>query len=210
MLHALNCATTPFEQATRHDLVLRAMFEARKAVFVDLLKWNVPVLDGRYEIDQFDDAHATYLIVTDDQSRHLASARLLPTTRPHILDTLYKDLCDEPPPRQADVFEITRFCLDRRLRAAERRVARDTLVHHLVGYALANGITAYSAIAEIAWFQQVLAFGWRCRPLGLPQVLDGQLLAAMRIDIDRDTPARLCVAGLAPQPHATASLRYAA
>jgi LuxR family quorum-sensing system transcriptional regulator CciR len=39
------------------------MFAARKSVFVDLLKWDVPVLEGRYEVDQFDDQHATYLIV---------------------------------------------------------------------------------------------------------------------------------------------------
>ena len=30
------------------EQLLRAMFEARKKVFVDLLKWDVPVLDGRF------------------------------------------------------------------------------------------------------------------------------------------------------------------
>ena len=33
---------------------LRAMFEDRKSIFVDLLKWDVPVLDGHFELDQFD------------------------------------------------------------------------------------------------------------------------------------------------------------
>ena len=60
------------------DLALRAMFEARKQVFVDLLKWDVPVLGGRFEVDQFDDEHAAYLVLSDDEGRHLASARLLP------------------------------------------------------------------------------------------------------------------------------------
>ena len=45
------------------DAALRAMFAARKQVFVDLLRWDVPVLDGRFEIDQFDDDNATYLIL---------------------------------------------------------------------------------------------------------------------------------------------------
>jgi acyl-homoserine lactone synthase len=48
------------------DLALRAMFEARKRVFVDLLKWDVPVLGGRFEVDQFDDEHAAYLVLSDD------------------------------------------------------------------------------------------------------------------------------------------------
>ena len=172
------------------------MFAARKAVFVDLLKWDVPVVDGSYEIDQFDDEHATYLIVADAAEHHLASARLLPTLRPHLLDSLYTTLCDEPPPRGATIFEITRFCLDRSLSARARRAARDTLVVALVDHALAHGIEGFTAIAEIGWFQQILAFGWRCTPLGLPRVCDGRMLAALQITIDAATPRQLAAAGL--------------
>jgi acyl-homoserine lactone synthase len=100
------------------DEAMRTMFAARKAVFVDLLKWDVPVLAGQYEVDQFDDPHANYIILAEPDGNHLGSARLLPTTRPHILDSFYADLCDEAPPRAPDIVEITRFCLDRRLRAA--------------------------------------------------------------------------------------------
>ena len=186
MLHVVQSATRPAS-----DAVLRSMFAARKSVFVDLLKWDVPVLDGRYEVDQFDDVHATYLILAEPDGTHLGSARLLPTTRPHILDSLYAELCEEVPPRSPEIFEITRFCLDRRLSARERRQVRDTLVTALADHALACGITAYSAIAEMGWFQQILAFGWRCMPLGLPKVIDGTMLAALRIEITPETPALL-------------------
>lgn len=71
---------------------LQAMFAARKRVFVDLLHWDVPVLEGCYEVDQFDDRHAEYLIVGGGDERHLASTRLLETTRPHILDSLFPQL----------------------------------------------------------------------------------------------------------------------
>lgn len=186
MLHVIQSATRPAS-----DAVLRSMFAARKSVFVDLLKWDVPVLDGRYEVDQFDDVHATYLILAEPDGTHLGSARLLPTTRPHILDSLYAELCEEAPPQSPEIFEITRFCLDRRLSARERRQVRDTLVTALADHALATGITAYSAIAEMGWFQQILAFGWRCMPLGLPKVIDGTMLAALRIEITAETPALL-------------------
>lgn len=197
MLHVVQSAARP-----ESDAVLRAMFEARKSVFVDLLKWDVPVLDGRYEVDQFDDVHATYLILAEPDGTHLGSARLLPTTRPHILDSFYAELCEEAPPQSPDTFEITRFCLDRRLNARERRQVRDTLVTALVDHALATGITAYSAIAEMGWYQQILAFGWRCMPLGLPKVIDGTMLAALRIEITPETPA-LLAAG-----HITASVLH--
>jgi N-acyl-L-homoserine lactone synthetase len=186
MLHVVQSTAEPAS-----DAALRSMFAARKSVFVDLLKWDVPVLDGRYEVDQFDDVHATYLILAEPDGTHLGSARLLPTTRPHILDSFYSGLCEEAPPRDADIFEITRFCLDRRLTARERRQVRDTLVNALVEHALATGISAYSAIAEMGWFQQILAFGWRCMPLGLPRVIDGTMLAALHIEITPETPALL-------------------
>lgn len=176
--------------------LLRTMFEARKQVFVDLLKWDVPVLDGRYEVDQFDDEHAIYLIVTDATGDHLGSARLLPTDRPHILDSLFPSLCAGDPPRSPDCFEITRFCLGRNQSSRERLETRNRLVSALAQYALDQGISVYTGVAELSWLQQILAFGWRCRPLGLPQVIGGRMLGALRIDIDRETPAMLAANGI--------------
>lgn len=193
MLHTIRSG-----RAHGHDHVLRSMFAARKSVFVDLLKWNVPVVAGTYERDCFDDEHATYLVLTDREQSHLGSARLLRTDRPHILDTFYPDLCSDGAPVGPRVREVTRFCLDRRLKAAERREVRDTLVCALADHALANGIATYSAIAQMGWFQQILAFGWRCRPLGLPQHRDGAMLAALRIEIEPDTPRLLAAAGMSP------------
>ena len=65
---------------------------------------------------------------------------------------------------------------------------------------MAQGITAYTAIAEIGWFQQILAFGWRCLPLGLPQIDGGTMLAALRIEIDDETPGQLAAAGILARP----------
>jgi N-acyl-L-homoserine lactone synthetase len=201
MLHLIRLGTRPAP-----DGVLRAMFAARKSVFVDLLKWDVPVLGGQYEVDQFDNLHASYLVLADTDGRHLGSARLLPTLRPHILDSFYPMLCEEGAPRGSDIYEVTRFCLDRGLRAKERRDVRDTLVMALAEHALASGIAAYSAIAEMGWLQQILAFGWRCSPLGLPQTIEGSMLGALRIEIDADTPARLAAAGIAAMPDQSARL----
>ncbi len=178
------------------EAAMRGMFEARKQVFVDLLGWDVPVIDGRYEIDQFDDVHARYLILTDQEQRHLASARLLPTLRPHILDSLFGSLCEEPPPKGRDIYEITRFCLGRGLGAARRRQARGSLLTGIVGHALATGITTYVGVAEIGWFQQLLAFGWHCRPLGPPKKIGSQALGALQINITPETPALLASTGI--------------
>ena len=171
--------------------ILRSMFEDRKSVFVDLLKWNVPVLEGRFELDEFDDPHATYIIVAGDDGDHLGSARLLPTTRRHILGTLFPALCASQPPVGDQVFEITRFCLSRRQNAASRRRTRNRLVSALVWHALDCGIHTYTGVAEIAWLQQILAFGWKCRPLGMPMQLECGIVGALAIEIGPNTPELL-------------------
>ncbi|MDQ2676907.1 MAG: autoinducer synthase, partial [Actinomycetota bacterium] len=54
----------------------------------------------------------------------------------------------------------------------------------------------YTGVAELGWLQQILAFGWRCRPLGLPRIIDGKTLGALRIDITAETPALLASNGI--------------
>lgn len=175
---------------------LQAMFAARKRVFVDLLGWDVPVLDGRYEVDRFDDDRAEYLIVADEGGRHLASARLLETTRPHILGSLFPELCAGALPHGPKVREITRFCLDPFIGALARRNARNALVSALVDHALANGVDTYTGVAELGWLQQILAFGWRCRPLGPPRAVGRSMLGALVIEITAETPSLLTAGGI--------------
>ncbi|QCB57048.1 autoinducer synthase [Sphingopyxis sp. PAMC25046] len=196
------------DNRTREHVALRSMFEARKRIFVDLLKWDLPVLADRFEVDQFDDCHATYLIVTDKDGGHLASARLLPTTRPAILDGLFPHLVAGPVPRGDGIAEITRFCLSRDAGASMRRIARDTLLAGLVEQALAAGIHTYTGVAEHSWFRQVQRFGWECRALGEPSIDGGKLLTALAISIDAETPARLAAAGIGSS--STAALPAAA
>ena len=175
---------------------LEAMFVARREVFVDILGWDVPVIAGAYELDQFDDPHARYLILLDDDGRHRASARLLPTIRPHILDTLYPDLCEEAVPRGPDVLEVKRFCLDRHQTAAERRQARNLLVTGLARSALEHGIRRYTGVADVPWFNQIRTFGWQCRSLGASRRHGRHMLNALCIDIDDDVMADLASTGI--------------
>lgn len=172
------------------------MFEARKRVFVDLLKWDVPVLLEKYELDQFDTIAATYLILTDDGGDHRASARLLRTDGPHILGNLFPHLCEGEMPSGTVTREITRFCIEPTLGRGERRTARNQLVTGLVQHALRSGIAGYTAVASLAWFRQIANFGWRCNALGESRDVGGNKLIALHIEIDTETPAALQAAGI--------------
>lgn len=176
--------------------LLQAMFRARKQVFVDRLGWDVPVLAGEFEVDQFDVATATYLVVTDTAGRHQASARLLPTEGPHILGDLFSGLCSERVPKGPGTLEITRFCIEPSISRLRHREVRNQLISALVRHALANGVSTYTAVANMAWFRQVSRFGWQCRALGKPRWLHGEELVALQIDIGPATPAALLPRGI--------------
>src|SRR3546814_14818621 len=74
---------------------LETMFEDRKRLFVDLLGWDLSVQDARWEIDQFDDDDAVYLIALDQTGDHAGSLRLLPSKKPQILSELFPELRSE-------------------------------------------------------------------------------------------------------------------
>lgn len=172
------------------------MFEDRKRLFIDLLGWDIPVTDGRYEIDQFDGDHATYLIACHSDGSHEASLRLLTTTGPHILGELFGELCDHVVPRGPAIAEITRLCLPTRLGAARRLAVRNRLISAMVDHALASDISTLTGVVARDFLAQILEMGWDCAALGEARFMSGGWLGAFRIEIDRDTPALLGAKGI--------------
>lgn len=170
-----------------HAALLSAMHRDRKRVFVDLMRWDLPHCDGE-ERDDFDDERAEYLILEGDRTGdHIASLRLLPTTGPHLLDTTFAWLCEGSVPRGADVREITRLCLPYRRRLPERIAARNILARAIVDFGLLTGVSSYTAVCNTGFLSELLSAGWRCRPLGLPQPVAGELAGALQIFIEPNT-----------------------
>lgn len=177
------------------DALLANMYHDRKRVFIDLLGWDLPVLDGRYEIDQFDGPDTLYLIASSPQGDHLGSIRLLPTDRPTVLGEIFDHLCDAGAPASATIWELSRLCLSPRIRAAQRRTIRNRLLTSAVKVAMANG-AAHLCCVIYAWYMpEVLSYGWRCRPLGLPHQDESGLVIALQIVLDDDTGKVMAEAG---------------
>jgi N-acyl-L-homoserine lactone synthetase len=179
-----------------HKENINAMFADRKLVFVDLLKWDLPVTDGLYEIDQFDNDDAVYLVAVDGSGTHLGSMRLLRTDRPHILSSLFPYLSEQGIPSGEDTLEITRLCLSPRLPARERRYVRDLLISTMTDYAILRGIGTLTGVATSNWLAKIQMMGWLCETLAAPQTVAGVPTAAFRITIDGNTPADLARMGV--------------
>ncbi|WP_374575490.1 acyl-homoserine-lactone synthase [Phenylobacterium sp.] len=168
---------------------LKAMHRDRKTVFVDRLGWDVPVVDGQYEIDQFDTVDAVYLLALDPVLReHLGSVRLLPTTEPHLLGEVFPELCEDGPPTGPDIWEITRLLSAPRLEREPARKVLGRLKTALVEFALLYGVRQYVCMAHLQWLSQLIAIGWDTEPLGEPREVGGEMVGALAINI---TPATL-------------------
>lgn len=166
---------------------LMEMHHHRKQVFVDRLGWKL-VGGGWLEVDEFDNDYATYLmVVSPDDERHLASVRLLPTSRPHMLDTVFPDLVPGGAPAGEEVWEISRFiAAPGETGASVIRVHR-MLAHALVEFALLNGVERYTLVTESRRVPALLSIGWTVMPLSLPVAHDGEMIEALEILIDGRT-----------------------
>jgi acyl-homoserine lactone synthase len=167
--------------------VLDQMHRDRKAVFVDRLKWDVPVIDGQFEVDQFDTDAAIYLVATDARhQRHLGSVRLLPSTGPHLLGDVFPHLCDKAVPTGDDVWEITRMCTHPS-KDVDGLAIRRQLVVALCEFGLLYGIRTYTVVTHVQMLSALLSIGWECEPLGEPQLVAGDMVGAMAIKISSAT-----------------------
>lgn len=184
MILAIDCSTRE-----TYAEVLARMHEVRKSVFVDRLRWDVPVTEDRFEIDQFDTDRAVYLINLDPAGEHLASVRLLPSTAPHVLGDVFDHLCEGGAPRLADTWEITRLCTTPGLERARAQKARHKLAVGLVEFAARNAIARYTCVIEVQNIPSLIAPGWDCVPLGLPCTHEGALLGAFALNITPATQA---------------------
>jgi len=183
MIHII----TPSNKS-RYTAAIDGMYRDRKRVFVDWLKWNVPVIDGKYEIDQFDTDDAIYLLELDPVTgRHLASIRLLPTTKPNLLGEVFATLCESKPPKSSDTWELTRFCVSPDVPRADGRKLMNLMWTSVVEFASMNKIEHYTCVTHMAMLSLILSAGWDTEPMGLPQIFDGGLIGAILFHIHPET-----------------------
>jgi acyl-homoserine lactone synthase len=167
---------------------LMEMHHDRKQVFVDRFGWRLPAKGSWLEVDQFDDDYAIYLLARSPEGRHRGSVRLLPSSRPHMLSTLFSQLCPAGVPSGDDCWEISRLVTN----PADASGNTVLKVHRLlalalVEFALDNGIARYTLVAEAHRVPALLSVGWRVIPLGLPTLVEGETLQALQIDLEPAT-----------------------
>jgi len=178
------------ENRSRHISLCNSMHRDRKRVFVDRLGWDLQVFEGEREIDQFDTADAVYVIEADVEQRHLASLRLLPTTKPHLMSEIFPFLCDGEVPRGPDIWELTRLCVRPELSKSDQSRMRGVVWYGALQYAFSKGIRKFTGVTHVQFLSAVLASGLDVEPLGLPQNYAGSMIGAHIVNFGQEDMRR--------------------
>jgi acyl homoserine lactone synthase len=181
-----------FETAHLLGDALPSMYRLRHRVFVERQNYDVPNYRGM-EWDQFDTPAAVYLLWRDENRRVRGTMRLIPTTFPYMIKELWPDLVDngEFPSRQ-DVWEITRFGVDRDLEPQTRRRACAELVCGLFEYGLAAGVDEYLCLTALPILKNAIGkAGCTVDLLGAPQKLGGLPVVAGKFAVTRTALAKV-------------------
>lgn len=156
----------------------------RHQIFVTRQQWEVPSF-GALEYDQFDTPAATYLIWLDDSGQARGVVRLIPTLRPYMIQQLWPDLLDHPPPCQPGIWEATRFGCDHALPSPLRHRVVAELICACQEFAVSRDIDQYLGVMPLAIFQRVIAahgcpvsLGTRARIMGKHRIAAGYIAAS--------------------------------
>lgn len=98
-------------------------WEALSAYVRRVIEMQLPratVCELGVEFDEFDTDAAMYAVLLDDQERVVACARLLRTTRPHVIGLRYRSHFEAPPPNGANIWEVSYFYARGPIGASER------------------------------------------------------------------------------------------
>jgi acyl homoserine lactone synthase len=128
----------------------------RHKIFVERQRWRVPVYNG-LEYDEFDTPSAQYVVWCDCEGQARGVVRLLPTTRPYMLKSLWPELLSPQMPDSPQIWEATRFGCDHTLPASMRREVVAELIAACLEFGLEHGIRSYLALMPVAVFKQVIA-----------------------------------------------------
>lgn len=177
----------------------------RHAVFVGRLGWQLPGTGGQDQ-DQFDGGHAVHIVAHDDENCMVGYARLLPTTGPYLLASLFPELLGgQPLPCEPSTWELSRYAaMSTRADAAPGGPDSDVVIGkqvllQAIQTAAQAGAQRLIFCTNVAIERLAMRWGVDIRRVAAPVRHGRQLLVAALIEFSPQTFAALQAApGAAP------------
>jgi len=159
--------------------VLDNIFKLRHNTFIERLGWEINSDQGR-ERDQYDDLKPFHIAV-ENTDQVQGCWRALPTQGKYMLkDTFPQLLQGEMAPQQDDIWEISRFAVDKNKRGQDKGFYSEVtidLVRSFYDFAVARGIKGYVTVTTTACERILRQLGVTMRRMG-----DGK---AVQIGVER-------------------------
>lgn len=174
----------PWNRAN-HIRTLEDMFRLRHQVFVEDMGWHLPMARDGMEIDQFDTHRTVYLVCRGDDGSIDGSMRLIPSTLPHLLGDVFPTLCRGTVPRGPAIFESSRSCVSRRVRANDKRgTVWGALTCGMIEYAMMRELDFITAVMERRMVDMARAADWQLDILGPEIEMGGIPVVGVTMPID--------------------------
>ncbi|UPK31449.1 acyl-homoserine-lactone synthase [Bradyrhizobium sp. 195] len=190
--------------ALLHDSELMiGMHRLRGRVFKERLDWDVSVAGG-LEIDQYDTFKATYLLVVE-RREVVGCVRLLPTTGRNMLADTFPVLLDgHAPPRAANIWESSRFCVDTKTVAATAenglREATFLLFAAMIEWAQQYDLRAIATVTDQRMERILRRAGWHLERLGEPRQIGSTKAVAGLLPVTDEALKAIRAAGKISKP----------
>ena len=165
------------------DLFVEFM-RARRGVFIDTLKWNLPQTDGM-EFDQYDTPEARWVAV-HEYGEVLAGIRLMPTTsrcacysymlrdaQLGLLPGIPDDVLFFKAPVEPKTWEATRLFIVDGVDAKRRPQVQRLLLNAMQQTAVDNGATSVIGIVPAVFSRWLKRIGMDASPVGPKFCIDG-------------------------------------
>jgi acyl homoserine lactone synthase len=139
------------------------------------------------EYDEFDTPAALYLVWRDAYAEVRGMFRIVPTSMPYMLERYWPDLCQQGSlPKQADIWEISRVCVDHEYRGGARKLIVPQLLCALQELCRANGVQTVIGVTRRHFVSHYIRSGadW----LGPPADIEGEQEAAFSIPVEKLCP----------------------
>jgi acyl-homoserine lactone synthase len=178
------------DRANRHQFTrtLEQHFRLRHEIFVQERGWKEFDRDGIYEMDQYDNENATYLISVDEHDEVVGSSRIYPTALPHMMSEQFPALVDGAVLQRIDLVEFTRLAIC--------KSQRGTQIYYeqflgLQEFCLDQGMSGATTLVRTHRIPIVQKAGMNVIPLGLSQEIDGEMCTAILIEASEEILMRM-------------------
>ena len=137
------------------------IFSDRRRQFVDRLQWDLCLTRTGHEVDEYDDAESTYLVV-HKHDKHMGSCRVRPTTSSTMVtDHFYDSFPDAPHflrMQKGKLYELTRFCRSPDISSGQSKEMLRQLCLLLDGFRTQKKLSGFIAVVfpKVARFMDTI------------------------------------------------------